>query len=82
MREVTVTAAQEQLPDLIDDVVSTEEAVVISSENTPVAVLVDPASFQRLRQLADQALKAELDKALEGKTYPLSEVLDGLDIKV
>jgi prevent-host-death family protein len=80
MKEVALSTAQEQLSELVDDVRRHHDDVIISSNDQPVAALVEIDRYRRMQELEDRFTQLELKAALRGKQYPLEEVLSELGI--
>jgi len=66
IRESSAVAARQNLGDLLNQVQPRNDAVLITRDGKPVAVLVDVAFFERIRRLRDEFTR--LTDAL-GKTY-------------
>ena len=61
MSEMPVSAAREHLAAVIESASRSGEPVYLTKHGRPVAVVVDPAAFERLCQDAEDALdRAEL----------------------
>ena len=70
MTEMAVSEAREQLANVIDSASRTGEPVYLTRRGKTVAVVVDPAVFERLLQDAEDALdRAELTIAREEDDY-------------
>jgi prevent-host-death family protein len=66
IRESSAVAARQNLGDLLNQVQYRSDAVLITKDGKPVAVLVDVALFERIRRLRDEFTR--LTDAL-GRTY-------------
>lgn len=61
---MTVSQARDRLAEAIDQARTSHEPVVLTRRGRRVAVLVDSGDFERLSELAEEALdRAELDAA-------------------
>ncbi|HUO83525.1 MAG TPA: type II toxin-antitoxin system Phd/YefM family antitoxin [Thermoanaerobaculia bacterium] len=80
LKEVGVAEAKGNLSKLIDGVRRGGRPVLIRRHETPVAVLVDPEDFDRMRDLQDRVRRAELRRSLKGKRYRLDDILAELGI--
>ncbi|MFM8350053.1 MAG: type II toxin-antitoxin system prevent-host-death family antitoxin [Actinomycetales bacterium] len=70
MTEMAVSEAREQLAHVIDSVSRTGEPVYLTRRGKAVAVVVDPAVFERLLSDAEDALdRADLTIAREEDDY-------------
>jgi prevent-host-death family protein len=70
MTEMAVSEAREQLAAVIESATRTGEPVYLTRRGRPVAVVVDPAVFERLLDDAEDALdRAELALAREQEDY-------------
>lgn len=70
MTEMAVSEAREQLAAVIESASRTGEPVYLTRRGRPVAVVVDPAVFERLLDDAEDALdRAELALAREQEDY-------------
>ena len=75
MAEFSVTDARAQLPDLIDR--ARREPVFIERRGKPVAVVVSPEQYERMRAALEDAEDAEaFDQAMaeEGPNIPWEQV--------
>ena len=79
MKKVALSSAKAKLSELIDEVRTGGESIVIQKRNKEVVVLVEMEHFQRMQGLEDHFRSVQLRNALAGKTYPLREVLAELD---
>jgi antitoxin Phd len=70
VNEIAVSEAREHLANVIDSASRTGEPVYLTRRGKAVAVVVDPAVFERLLQDAEDALdRAELTIAREEDDY-------------
>ena len=70
MTDMAVSEARGNLAGVIDSVARTGEPVYLTRHGKPVAVVVDPAVFQRLvEESEDAADRAELHRAREEDDY-------------
>ena len=87
MKTLSVSEAKMKLSALVDAVKNTDQAVVITKNGAPVAVLVSPDEFESWRETidirSDADLMAEIRKGLEAlkgekaRLYTLDELLAG-----
>jgi len=56
MNEVAVSGAREHLAELIDDARRTGEAIYLTKRGRPVAVILDPESYEKLLFDADEVM--------------------------
>ncbi|MCY4040375.1 MAG: type II toxin-antitoxin system Phd/YefM family antitoxin [Gammaproteobacteria bacterium] len=86
MKILSLSEAKMKLSAIIDNVLVTEEEVVITKNGAPAAVLVSPDEFESLRETAavksDAALIEEIKQGLHeldaglGKRYTLEELFE------
>ena len=86
MKILSLSEAKMKLSAIIDNVLVTEEEVVITKNGAPAAVLVSPDEFESLRETAavksDAALIEEIKQGLReldaglGKRYTLEELFE------
>lgn len=70
MTEMAVSAAREHLSEVIDSAQRTGEPIYLTRRGRPVAVVVDPAVFEKLLDDAEDALdRAELALARDDDEY-------------
>ena len=70
MSEMTVSEAREHLADVIASASRSGDPVYLTRRGKPVAVVVDPAVFERLLRDAEEALdRAELAIARDEDDY-------------
>lgn len=66
MNEIAVSAAREHLADVISDAQRSGAPVYLTRRGRPVAVVLDPAAYEKLVDDAEEALdRAELTLARE-----------------
>lgn len=84
MKTVPLAEAKATLSRLIDQVMATDEEVVITRNGRPVAVVVSPDEYEGWKETqairSDPELMAEIRRGLRalrrsGKTYTLEELL-------
>ncbi len=84
MKTLSLSEAKMKLSELIDNVYSTDEEIVITKNGRPAAVLVSPDEFENWRETAD--IKSDVDLMNEirkgllalktkSKLYTLEELL-------
>ncbi len=86
MKTLSLSEAKMKLSALVDEVMTTDEEVVITKNGRPAAVLVSPEEFDSLRETvkikSDRELMAEIKKGLadlkkkKAGIYTLSELFD------
>lgn len=84
MKALSVSEAKMKLSGLIDTVNATDEAILITKNGRPAAVLVSPEEFESLKETvavrSDSALMKEIKKGLRAlrmkgaKLYTLDEL--------
>ena len=76
MTEMAVSAARENLAELIEGTRRSDEPVYVTRRGRPVAVILDPDAYERLLEDAEDALdRAELHAArAEDDFVPWAEV--------
>lgn len=82
MKSVRLSEAKARLSELVDEVRTGGEPILIQKRDKGVAVIVELEHFQRLQQLEDRMRSLRLREALKGKTYPLKDVLAELGFGV
>lgn len=65
MKILSISEAKMKLSELIENVYSTDEEVVITKNGRPAAVLVSPEEFERLKETIE--IKSNLDLMSEIK---------------
>jgi len=85
MKALSVSEAKMKLSQLIDDVNTTDQEILITKNGRPAAVLVSPDEFEAWKEShmvrSDAALMAEINKWLsalkkkKAKLYTLEELL-------
>jgi prevent-host-death family protein len=84
MKTLSLSEVKMKLSALVDSVASTDEAVIITKNGRPAAVLVSPDEFESWREtlavMSDDALMDEIRKGLKAlkqkksKLYTLEEI--------
>ncbi len=84
MKTLSLSEAKMKLSALVDSVASTDQAVIITKNGRPVAVLVSPDEFESWREtlavMSDDALMDEIKKGVKAlkqkrsKLYTLEEI--------
>jgi prevent-host-death family protein len=86
MRTLPLTEAKAKLSRLVDQVVETDEEILITRNGRPAAVLVSPEEYEGWKETqairSDPELMAEIRRGLRalkraGKIYTLEELLPG-----
>ncbi|HNR12999.1 MAG TPA: type II toxin-antitoxin system Phd/YefM family antitoxin [Thermodesulfobacteriota bacterium] len=84
MKTLSLSEAKMKLSELVDDVHSTDQEVVITRNGRPAAVLVSPDEFEGWKETiaikSDAAFMDEIRKGLrsvkKGAMYTLSELFE------
>ncbi len=86
MKQLPITEAKIKLGRLVDRVAATDNAVVITRNGRPAAVLVSPDEYESWKETraiqSDRELMAEIRRGLRelkkgGKIYTLEELIRG-----
>lgn len=78
MKTIALSEAKATLSEIVDTVRRDLQDVVIEKHKKRVAVLVESARYDRLREIDDAVMRLELKKALRGRKYRLEDVLNEL----
>ena len=82
VKHIGLSDAKANLSELIDQVRTRREPIMIQKHEKDVAVIVEVALFRRLQELEDRVMTIELREALKGRKYDLREVLGELRLEV
>jgi len=81
-----LTALRENSAELIEQLKTTRRPIILTVDGRPEAVLQDPAQYQRLLDLVEEAdaregIRRGLDDIAAGRTRPAREAFDEIRAK-